>query len=203
MLTSTNCRDYAERACTEHAQCGSGFYCDLEAKVSNSTPTQPTGSCVPSAYCVAETCAAGFTCNEERKACEPGAKTCTADTGCAATERCNPTSHVCEPKPVPTVTCAGKPAATCSVQVAPRCPANQVPTLQAGCYTGQCKALDQCDAAPVCEALNMEVSCRARSECAPSYSGRNCKRADGSTCTSGDTNCICQSFAFAACYTEE
>jgi hypothetical protein len=91
-----------------------------------------------------------------------------------------------------TVTCATNP---------PACPDNQVPLVGAdGCWSGQCRAITQCEAAPSCHQLEHEDDCTSRrTDCTPVYTGQDCKKADGTACVSGDTGCTCATFTFNQC----
>jgi cysteine-rich repeat protein len=97
---------------------------------------------------------------------------------------------------LPQPSCAG--AITCAI-ASPTCAASEVPLISNGCYTGQCRAVNLCDAAPVCAAIHLESACLARSDCQGAYNGLNCRRLDGTACVAGDAQCTCESFTFAQC----
>lgn len=94
--------------------------------------------------------------------------------------------------------CAGE--VTCAV-LPPTCTAQEVPLLSNGCYTGQCRLITACDVPPACATIRNEAACSARAECQAAYTGMNCRHQDGSACRAGDMQCVCESFAFAACAT--
>jgi hypothetical protein len=97
------------------------------------------------------------------------------------------------------------PAGTCNAPVtcataAPICPDGNVPLVLDGCYTGQCRAIAQCESAPSCADLTHEADCLARSgDCSAVYTGHGCHTPTGVACQSGDSNCVCTSFTFASC----
>ncbi|MCA9514086.1 MAG: hypothetical protein KC635_04020 [Myxococcales bacterium] len=68
-----------------------------------------------------------------------------------------------------------------------------------------CAAGEVCDAEsgacrpPTCAEIGAEAECLARAECKPVYSGVGCVDAQGGECTSADTECTCESYAFAVC----
>ena len=98
--------------------------------------------------------------------------------------------------PPPPGSCAGD--VTCST-AEPSCPAGEVALVRDGCYTGECLAVGACDVPPPCAALQHESDCTARMDCAPTYRGVDCTDPSGGACTSGDSQCTCQSFEFSAC----
>jgi hypothetical protein len=52
---------------------------------------------------------------------------------------------------------------------------------------------------PACTVLTAEAACSARVDCAPIYGGMSCTNAVGSPCHSGEANCTCEMYSFAAC----
>ena len=52
---------------------------------------------------------------------------------------------------------------------------------------------------PDCADVRVEAACLARPDCMPVYAGMNCVDAQGGECTSGDTSCVCATYAFAVC----
>lgn len=72
----------------------------------------------------------------------------------------------------------------------PDCPPDTLPGVAAGCYTGFCIPVDQCEAQPACDTLD-EMTCVGRADCAPSYRG--------SDCTCDATGCTCATFEFTGC----
>ena len=204
--------------CTSSADCAAGCYC-------------ANGTCNEGGFCATDTdCGPGYHCNTDRSSCEPNPPGCQSDTDCAngstcdtasglCTETCSCTDDAgaksqgydycdetrmtCEKGTDPNGTCAGTAGANCAA--APTCPSGQVPLIDSttGCYNGQCEAYGSCSESPVCEHINDESNCLSRStDCAATYTGINCHKPDGTQCHSGDTNCTCQSFQFAACSTK-
>jgi hypothetical protein len=70
------------------------------------------------------------------------------------------------------------------------CPASQV----CDHTTGTCGAPP-----PTCPQITMEAECVARADCKAIYAGMMCTNAMGSPCHSGEANCTCATYAFAAC----
>jgi len=204
--------------CTTSADCAAGCYC-------------ANGTCNEGGFCATDAdCGSGYHCNTDRSSCEPNPPGCASDADCApgstcdtssglCTETCtctddagaksqgydycDETRQTCERGTDPNGTCGGTPGASCS-GAEPQCPSGQVPLMDAttGCFTGQCEAYGSCAATPVCEHINDESNCLSRStDCAATYTGINCHKPDGTQCHSGDTNCTCASFQFAACST--
>jgi hypothetical protein len=172
--------------CATNADCPDGFHCDGRS------------SCVPDTCASDADCLAGQTCNnggcETTCVCENDAQAIAGGYG-----YCDETRSTCMPGSDPAGSCAGQ--VTCNI-VAPTCPAGEVPLILDGCYTGSCKAIAQCDAAPSCSALAHEPDCLAdNTRCSAVYNGINCKKPDGTQCNAGDTNCTCESFQFASCQT--
>jgi hypothetical protein len=76
-----------------------------------------------------------------------------------------------------------------------------------------CQRDDDCPAAEVCDhttatcvappaacsALTTEAECTTRADCSPVYGGMNCSNDVGTPCHSGDANCTCATYSFAAC----
>lgn len=57
-----------------------------------------------------------------------------------------------------------------------------------------------CEAPPVwCTDIVVEAECVARTDCQAIYGGMNCTDANGGECVSGDVDCTCEIFSFAAC----
>ena len=142
------------------------------------------GDCAPGCFCQSGTCAEGGFC--------------ATDKDCGNGFHCDAARSSCIPNPPP-------PAELCLASVtcatsAPTCDVGQVPLVKDGCYTGACRAIAACEAAPACAAIQHEGDCMDRSrDCTPVYSGFGCTKPDGSACHVGDTNCNCTSFAFAMC----
>ncbi|MCE9580666.1 MAG: hypothetical protein K8W52_46525 [Deltaproteobacteria bacterium] len=203
--------DNQQTACYADTDCAAGSYCD-----------EATGACLPSTTCTAAgQCPTGSTC-DSRGTCVPVECTdntqcgvgcycdttngtcvetgyCTTDADCATGSYCDEPRQTCTPGTDPDKgSCAG--AVTCSTAI-PTCPADSVPLIKNGCYTGECQAIASCDLPPVCDVINTESSCLARNDCDAVYNGLNCKKPDGTACQSGDTNCTCERFVFADCRT--
>jgi hypothetical protein len=200
--------------CTTNNDCAAGCYCG-------------SGTCTEAGFCGSDAdCGSGYTCDVTRSTCEPGTPvpTCGSDADCAqgsvcdtststcdatctcqddtdATDAgygwCDTTRDTCETGSDPAGLCAG--TLTCAT-AAPACPDNQVPLILNGCWSGQCRAIAQCEAAPSCAQLEHEDDCTSRStDCTPVYTGEDCTKADGTACHSGDTGCTCETFEFAEC----
>jgi hypothetical protein len=202
--------------CSSSADCASGSYCDmLTGQCTPSTTCKATtdcpsgdvcdsrGTCVPAGCTDSSMCASGCYC--DTTAGDPNQGQC-VETGycngpnqCPSGYYCDTTRSTCMPGTDPNApSCAGTIASTCTTGQ-PKCQSGQVPTIQNGCWTGQCEALASCDKAPTCAVINDEADCTARTDCSPVYNGINCTKPDGSTCKSGDTNCTCQTYVFASC----
>jgi len=194
--------------CTSNTDCAPGCYC------SNNT-------CTEGGFCTTDAdCGPGFHCDTNRNSCEPGCtgdaqcpqgqtcqmSTCTATCSCTNDQQaiaagygwCDTTRMTCETGQNPNGTCAGDFASTCT-GASPQCPAGDVPLLLNGCWNGSCVAYASCNLPPVCGHVNDETDCLSRSDCLASYDGINCTHPDGTACHTGDTNCTCQSYVFAAC----
>jgi hypothetical protein len=52
---------------------------------------------------------------------------------------------------------------------------------------------------PACSALTTEAACTGRADCSPVYGGIDCSNDLGTPCVSGEANCTCASYGFAAC----
>ena len=52
---------------------------------------------------------------------------------------------------------------------------------------------------PTCGQLTTEAACAARADCTPFYGGMTCTNDVGSACHSGEANCTCATYSFAAC----
>jgi hypothetical protein len=177
--------------CATDADCGSGFHCDTSR--SSCVPNPPNtcnydNQCAQGQYCApsTNTCTATCTCTNDAQAISAGFGWC--DT----------TRDTCLPGQNPAGTCAGDVSATCST-AEPQCPTGQVPLLIDSCWNGNCVAYASCNLPPVCSHINDEMDCLNRSDCSGIYDGIACTKPDGSACHSGDTNCTCQSYVFAAC----
>jgi hypothetical protein len=174
--------------CKSNADCGAGFECDV-------TRT----SCIPSPACTAnEQCQPGSMCDTSGKGCVQTCK-CTTDAEAVAQGAgwCDEARTTCMPGSDPAGACTG--ALTCTT-AGPKCAEGEVPLLANGCYTGACRAITACEAAPVCKAIQHESDCITRNtDCTTVYNGHGCTKPDGTACRAGDANCTCTSFTFAAC----
>lgn len=155
--------------------------------------TRPPGTTPPGYACDADAqCAAGCYCAPDGTCAEGGF--CTRDDQCGDGLTCDEERNSCDPQGGGT--CGGE--VICN-EVRPNCEADSVPIVEAGCWTGACQPIALCDVPPVCDRINTEASCLARSECNAVYSGQNCRRTDGTACRAGDTGCTCESYTFSAC----
>jgi hypothetical protein len=195
-------------SCASNEDCAAGCFCG------------PDGTCVEQGFCTSsDECPDGFHC-DDRQSCVPD--TCSADEACptgqicdngaclstcecasdaeaqaAGYGYCDEATSTCYPGADPAGSCGG--AVTCD-QNGPNCPQGEVPLILDGCFTGECRAIAQCDATPACERLDNQTDCSARSaDCAIVSTGVNCTKPDGSACQPGDTNCTCESFRFHSC----
>jgi hypothetical protein len=103
--------------------------------------------------------------------CVTGA-TCALGTSCVAGS--------CQP-------CSG---GVCVCQRDEDCPATQI----CDHAVGACAAPP-----PACTALTTEAACAARADCSPIYGGMSCTNDAGSECHSGEADCTCATYSFAAC----
>ena len=86
--------------------------------------------------------------------------------------------------------CLACPGGICSCQRDDDCPANQI----CDHTSGSCA-----QPPPACSALTTEAACVARANCIPLYGGMNCTNNLGNACHSGEANCTCATYSFAAC----
>jgi len=174
--------------CGTDKDCGTGFQCD-----------KARSSCVPTPVCTKnEQCAPGSMCDTNGGGCVATCK-CLSDADAVRQGAgwCDETRGTCMPGKDPAGQCTG--TITCTT-AAPKCTPGQVPLVKDGCYTGLCRAITACEAAPACKALQFESDCLGRAtDCETVYNGHGCKKPDGSACHAGDTNCTCSSFTFASC----
>jgi len=173
--------------CAANTDCAAGCYCS-------------NGVCAEGGFCQTDTdCGPGYTCDVQRSSCEPITCTCTSDAEAVSQGYgwCDETNGTCQTGTDPAGTCAGE--VTCAT-APPSCPENNVALVKDGCYTGECRAISACEAAPACSHLQHEDDCTARTaECEPAYLGHNCHHTDGSPCTDGDTTCTCDTFTYESC----
>lgn len=193
-------------SCNDDRDCAAGCYCENNV-------------CEEAGFCAEDTdCPPGYHC-DDRSSCVPN--TCETDAGCNPGQVCNQGS--CETTCVcmsdqdaqnagygwcdevrNTCMTGSDPAGSCTAEVtcnttAPRCPQGSVPLVKDGCYTGECRAIDACEAAPTCETLIHEQDCLDRQDCGAVYTGRNCRKPDGTACRAGDQGCVCEAFVFQSC----
>jgi hypothetical protein len=103
---------------------------------------------------------------------------CTVGATCPAGNDC--VAGSCQP-------CVG---GVCECQRDDDCPANQICDHTAGSCA---------QPPPACTALTTETACVARADCTPIYGGMSCTNSAGDACQSGEANCTCATYAFAAC----
>ena len=89
-----------------------------------------------------------------------------------------------------TGSCQACPGGVCTCQRDDDCSASQICDHD----TATCTAPP-----PVCTALTTEAACSARVDCTPIYGGMSCTNNVGSPCHSGEANCTCATYSFAAC----
>ena len=181
----------ADGTCTEggfckiDTDCGTGFHCDTGR-----------ASCIPNPQCSAnEQCAPGSMCDPSGAGCIVTCK-CISDADAVKQGAgwCDETRNTCMPGTDPAGTCTS--AVTCTT-APPACPENQVALVKDGCFTGACRAIAVCEAAPVCKALQHQDDCASRTaDCSAVFTGHNCH---GTTCGVSDADCVCESYSFASC----
>jgi hypothetical protein len=163
--------------CISTDQCAAGCYCDV-------SPETGEGVCVETGFCdSAIDCTDGFIC-DARGTCVPDQA---LPPSCAADDECTQGS-VCE----------------VSDDGVGQCVETGVCQEDTDCLTGlDCdKDRGTCvsqDPTPECDDFTTEVECLAAGSCSATYRGLDCTSPDGSSCTSGQTNCTCQQFIFDEC----
>ena len=171
--------------CAGDKDCGTGFHCDTARS-----------SCIPNAGCTADAqCKQGSACDTKSGACNTTCL-CTndADAVKAGFGWCDEARSTCMAGTDPAGMCLG--VVSCTAQ-APTCADNQVPLVKDGCFTGKCRAIAECEGAPACPALQHQDDCDARTtDCTSVFLGHNCR---GTTCGTTNTDCVCDSYTFAAC----
>lgn len=171
--------------CVNDKDCGNGFHCDVSRS-----------SCIPNPVCTSDlACSPGSACDPATGAC---VETCACANDAEAIEKgfgwCDESRKTCMKGIDPKGACLGD--ITCTAQ-APACPAGQVALRKDGCFTGGCRAIAECEAAPVCPSLQHQVDCQARSaDCSTIFLGHNCH---GTTCGVSDDDCVCESYTFQSC----
>lgn len=172
--------------CGDDKDCGAGFHCD-----------KARSSCVPNPVCSGnEQCAKGSVC--DNGGC---VSTCVCTSDADALRQgagwCDEVRGTCMPGTDPAGACTG--AITCTT-AAPKCAIGEVALRKDGCFTGQCRAISACEAAPECKAIQHEADCLTRNaDCSVLTLGRDCHRPDGSDCQSGDMDCVCRIITFQGC----
>ncbi|MEJ7602483.1 MAG: hypothetical protein WKG01_31615 [Kofleriaceae bacterium] len=215
-----NCRgndcQWVSAECTDG---GGGFTCDSDEDCAAGCYCDDNGVCEEAGFCDSDDdCSEGYHC-DDRSSCVPD--TCDEDTDCLAGQHCDngectttctcendqqaqdggygwcdETRGTCMPGTDPAGSCAGQ--VTCPT-APPRCGLGTVPVIKDGCYTGECRSIAACDAAPACPSFQHEDDCLAADSCGGVYVGRNCRKPDGTACQAGDTNCVCERFDFNSC----
>jgi hypothetical protein len=97
--------------------------------------------------------------------------------------------------------CAPEPAAdrgTCYGEVfcdslPPECPADAVPGVIEGCWSGACIPVAECEPMASCAQAPSEAACIGNAACAPIYVGVDC------TCDEQTGECTCQDWEFEYC----
>ncbi|HEY0480828.1 MAG TPA: hypothetical protein VGD37_25110 [Kofleriaceae bacterium] len=174
--------------CGSDKDCGTGFHCDVARS-----------SCIPNPKCTQnEQCDQGAACDAANGKC---VTTCKCANDAEAVTKgfgwCDEARSTCMQGADPAGACLG--AISCTTK-APACPEGQVALRKDGCFTGQCRAITACEAAPECPALQHENDCLTRNaDCSTVYNGHGCHKPDGTACQAGDLNCTCDSFTFATC----
>jgi len=171
--------------CANDKDCGNGFRCDTARS-----------SCIPNPVCTKnEQCAPGSMCDSDGGGCVATCK-CISDADAVRQGAgwCDETRGTCMPGKDPAGQCTG--TITCTT-AGPKCPEGQVPLLKDGCYTGACRAITACEAAPVCKALQHQDDCVTRAaDCTTVFTGHGCH---GTTCGISNVDCTCDSYTFSAC----
>ena len=171
--------------CGNDKDCGAGFHCDTARS-----------SCIPNPACTKnEQCNPGSMCDTNGKGC---VATCACANDSDAIKQgfgwCDEVRGTCMTGTDPKGACLG--TITCTTP-APSCPDGQVALRKDGCFTGECRAISVCEAAPSCDALTHQDDCASRSsDCAIVFTGHNCH---GTTCGVSDVDCVCESYTFNAC----
>ncbi len=171
--------------CASDKDCGEAFHCDTSRS-----------SCIPDPACSKnDQCAPGSVCDAVT------GKGCVATCACASDGEaikagfgwCDEARGTCMTGKDPAGACTGN--ITCST-ASPPCPEGQVPLLKDGCFTGACRAIAACEAAPACTELQHLNDCSARTaDCTVIKTGHNCSPGCG---TPGGV-CSCESYTFAGC----
>ncbi len=207
--------DGGSLSCSTDYDCAGGCYCD-----------EDYGTCVETGYCTYdEDCSPGYTC-DDRASCVPdGSETSCWETGCPWGYYCDSFGGGC----IPSNTCStdaecgtgyGCIEGTCTPvgcsddnACAAACYCDET---SGGCVESsycsndtECPEGQECDEGrstcipdttpPTCADHATEAACDGDAACIPIYSGVNCTDAGGNTCTSGSTNCTCESFVYATC----
>jgi len=204
--------------CTTDDDCAGGCYCD-----------ESYGSCVEAGYCSYDTdCPEGYSC-DDRASCVPDGDTSCWDTGCPWGYYCDSFGGGCIPSTTcSTDTDCGTGYGCFDGTCAPLGCADDT-SCAAGCYCDEtsggcvesnycsndteCPSGQSCDESrstcipdetpppPTCAELTTASTCDANAACEPIFTGVNCTEIDpsGPLCSDSGTNCMCESYAFAAC----
>jgi len=172
--------------CAGDRDCGAGFHCDTNRS-----------SCIPNPQCASsDQCKPGAACDPATGAC---VTTCACETDADAIKQgfgwCDEARGTCMTGKDPAGACLGD--VTCTTQP-PVCDDGQVALVKDGCFTGVCREIAVCEAAPACASLQHQDDCQARSaDCTPVFFGEDCT---GPTCGTPDTSgCVCAKTTFAKC----
>ncbi len=73
----------------------------------------------------------------------------------------------------------------------PNCPADTLPGIRNGCWSGYCIPVAECERQASCDEIVAEASCIARTDCAPAYQGIDC--------VCDEVGCTCAEHVFDSC----
>ena len=87
------------------------------------------------------------------------------------------------------------------VPIPPVCPANTLPGVLDGCYSGFCIPEALCpDEKPFeCRDAASETECMDAVSCEPVFVGIDCTDPEGGTCTGDEPDCTCDHFEYGFC----
>lgn len=183
--------------CTSDSDCGDGFHCDTDRgscepnQTNTCDSTDPT-SCGQGQECTANgQCVSTCTCSDDAEAIQNGFGWCDVPA--------DGSPGTCHTGTNPNGVCGGEVSEVTCTSNPPKCDAGSVPTILDGCWSGECRAISDCEAAPSCGHITDEASCSARTDCGATFVGHDCHSTDGSSCTQDQANCTCSSFTFSSC----
>jgi hypothetical protein len=191
-----NCAGLDAWQCSQHNDC-SAIHSDACAD-GYQDRVDPDPGCLGNFYaCVAEPtgcyddygCADGYRCNADEICLT--APDCIDANGDGLVDCGEVCYGFCVPddNPVDPGNCYGE--VSCDA-LAPDCPADSLPGILDGCYTGECIALLECEEPPpACATLADEASCVARTDCTPLY--------EGIDCICDEAGCVCAEWLFTSC----